>query len=627
MPVSVTIAAVTVSGTVRGANSQPIPGVQVQFSNGPTVITDSSGNYTATLPVGYSGTITPSLSGYVFSPPSYSLANVASSVSGKDFTGAVTYTVSGYILTTQSRPLPNVQVVFLGAPSGFTDANGFYQATLPAGYSGTATPTLSPFTFSPPSQTYTNLSSNLTNQNYTAASSGLPSTSYPYNYYFPHLALGGGWQTTLTFVSYSGVATVCQTSFYSDSGTALPVPFADSTGSVRTDNLSVAGNLHAQTQAPLSAALVTGWALAGCSQPVQASLLYRLYNGGVAQSEAGVNAMASPATEFVSFAQTQTGVAYANPSTSTASTLTIAALDIKGARLGGTQVVLAAGQHGAANLGPLLGLANFTGSVQLTASAPIVALFLNAEAFPVFSSLPPADLPNATPLAGAGAAAGPATTTTYYFPHFAFGGGWQTTLTFVNYSPIAVSCQTTFFADSGATLPVPFVDVTASVRTDTLPAGGDVHVNTQTSTSAPLLTGWAKTICTGPVKASLLYRLYNSSVPQGEAGVNAATAPTTNFDSFAQTATGVAYANPSSSAASITIKVLDQHGVILGSTNVTLPPGAHSAANIGPLAGLQSFTGSVQIASTVPIIALFLNAEAFPVFSSLPPADLPAGTL
>jgi hypothetical protein len=625
MVVSITIAAVTVSGTVRGPNSQPLPVVQVQFSNGPTVTTDNSGNYTATLASGYSGTVTAALSGYAFTPPSYSLVNVTTNLTGKDFSGTIsTYTISGNVSTAQGRPLPNVQVVFTGAPSAFTDATGYYQAVLPAGYTGTATPTLGSFTFNPPSQTYTNLSANLMNQNYTGAAA---TSSATYTYYFPHLAFGGGWQTTLTFVSYSRVAAVCETAFYSDSGAPLPVPFADTTGSGRTDNLSVAGNVHAQTQAAANTPLITGWASAQCSQPMQASLLYRLYSGGVAQSEAGVNAMTTPATEFVSFAQTQTGLAYANPSTSTASTLTITALDTTGAKLGSTQVILGAGQHGSANTGPLLGLANFAGSVQLTADSPIVAVFLNAEVFPVFSSLPPADLPNGTPLAGTGAAGALTTATNYYFPHLAFGGGWQTTLTYVNYSPGAVSCQTTFYADSGMTLPVPFVDGTVSIRTDNLPAGADVHIQTQTSASAALLTGWAKATCTGAVKASLLYRLYNSGVPRGEAGVNASSAPTTNFDSFAQTATGVAYANPSSSAANITISVVDQHGMMLGSTNLNLLPASHDAANIGPLLGLQSFTGSVQIVSNVPIVALFLNAEAFPVFSSLPPADLPPGTL
>jgi hypothetical protein len=44
---------------------------------------------------------------------------------------------------------------------------------------------------------------------------------------------------------------------------------------------------------------------------------------------------------------------------------------------------------------------------------------------------------------------------TYYFPHLAIGGGFQTTLTYVNYSPQSVSCQTTFYSDSGGALQVP----------------------------------------------------------------------------------------------------------------------------------------------------------------------------
>jgi hypothetical protein len=125
----------------------------------------------------------------------------------------------------------------------------------------------------------------------------------------------------------------------------------------------------------------------------------------------------------------------------------------------------------------------------------------------------------------------------------------------------------------------------------------------------------------------LLYRFYQSGVPVGEAGVNAETAPTTEFVTFAQTATGVAYANPSTTqSAAVTIKVFNAAGAPLGSTVITLGPLAHGAANLGPLLGLETFTGFVEITSTIPIISLSLNAEVFPVFSSLPPGDLPSST-
>jgi hypothetical protein len=129
------------------------------------------------------------------------------------------------------------------------------------------------------------------------------------------------------------------------------------------------------------------------------------------------------------------------------------------------------------------------------------------------------------------------------------------------------------------------------------------------------------------VQASLLYRLYTSGTPTGEASVSAETATTTEFATFAQTATGIAYANPSTTqSATITVTVYNASGMKLGSHVITLGPMAHGSANVGPLLGLASFTGFVKITSTIPIISLSLNAEAFPAFSSLPPGDLPSST-
>jgi hypothetical protein len=232
-------------------------------------------------------------------------------------------------------------------------------------------------------------------------------------------------------------------------------------------------------------------------------------------------------------------------------------------------------------------------------------------------------------------------TPTYFFSHLAFGGGYQTTLTYLNYSPQSVNCKTTFLSDSGAALTVPFADVTASSRTDNLGPGASIHVQTQAAVGAPVSGGWAQAQCTGPIKASLLYRLYNSSgVPQGEAGVNAMAAPAREFVTFAEShtensteiSTGVAWANPTTQPAEVTITALDaKTGASQGSTTFNLPSMAHGAANVSCSTGClfklaSTFTGSIQITSTVPIVSLSLNAEAFPVFSSLPPGDLPDGT-
>ena len=216
----------------------------------------------------------------------------------------------------------------------------------------------------------------------------------------------------------------------------------------------------------------------------------------------------------------------------------------------------------------------------------------------------------------------------YYFPHLAVGVGWQTTITYINYSSEEVSCQTEFLSDQGTPLLVSFADQgTVDSRPDTLPPGGSVHQETNVELNAPLAPGWARATCSGPVKASLLFRQHNSEgVPVAEAGVNAATVPATRFVTFAEQeegkhGTGVAYANPSDTEALVTFTARDADGRMLASVDKTLLPNGHDAQNMALLFGLSSFTGSLEIISTEPIVSLSLNFEADPVFSSLPPGE------
>ena len=148
--------------------------------------------------------------------------------------------------------------------------------------------------------------------------------------------------------------------------------------------------------------------------------------------------------------------------------------------------------------------------------------------------------------------------------------------------------------------------------------------------NAPFAPGWARATCSGPVKASLLFRLHNSEgVPIAEGGVNAAAVPATRFVTFAEQGegkqgTGVAYANPSATEAVVTFTAKDALGQTLASVDKTLLSNEHAAQNMAPLFALSSFTGSLEVTSTVPIVSLSINAEAAPVFSSLPPGELDA---
>ena len=432
------------------------------------------------------------------------------------------------------------------------------------------------------------------------------------NYYFPHLAVGAGWQTTITYINYSAEEVTCRTSFFSDHGTSLLVSFP-SLGTVdsRSDVLPPGGSIHEETDVELSTPLAPGWARAACSGPVQSSLLFRQYDSaGVPVAEAGVNAAAFPATRFVTFAeqaagQAGTGVAYANPSATETARITFTARDTAGRTLASVDRTLLPAGHGAQNMAGLFGLTSFSGSLEVTSTEPIVSLSLNFEAAPVFSSLPPGELdPSAQ------------RPTTYYFPHLAVGASWQTTITYINYSPREVVCRTNFTSDHGSPLPVSFPGRgIVDSRGDVLPPGGSVHEQTDVDLGAPLAAGWARAACSGPVKASLLFRQHNSEgVPVAEAGVNAAAVPATRFVTFAEQAEGKTWDRrglcqpfPQHTAAHVTFTARDTDGEVLASVVRTLLPGGHDAHGMAELFGFTSFSGSLEVSSTEPIVSLSLN--------------------
>ena len=129
-----------------------------------TVTADSTGAYRITLPYNWSGTITPSKTGYLFSPKSATFTNAIAAQIIQNFVAIPAYTISG------SAGLPGATLSYTdGTPKTvISDSSGNYSIAVPAGWSGTVTPSSTGYTFSPTSRTYSNLSANQTAQNYTA---------------------------------------------------------------------------------------------------------------------------------------------------------------------------------------------------------------------------------------------------------------------------------------------------------------------------------------------------------------------------------------------------------------------------------------------------------------------------
>jgi uncharacterized repeat protein (TIGR01451 family) len=159
----------SVSGRVLdGGTGAPLGGVTVTLSGSQsgTTQTDSGGSYSfAGLAGGGTYTVTPSLTNHTFAPPAHTFSNLSTNQTG-DFSATLnTHAVSGRVADGANSPLAGVSVALSGSRSATTttDASGnFAFASLPAGGTYTVTPASANHTFTPPSRTFANLSSNQT---------------------------------------------------------------------------------------------------------------------------------------------------------------------------------------------------------------------------------------------------------------------------------------------------------------------------------------------------------------------------------------------------------------------------------------------------------------------------------
>jgi len=85
---------VTVWGFIQESDGTGINGVTLSFSNGGgTTSTNADGFYNYNVTLGWSGSVTPSLEGWVFDPPSRSYSNVTSGQDSQNYIGTQTDTI------------------------------------------------------------------------------------------------------------------------------------------------------------------------------------------------------------------------------------------------------------------------------------------------------------------------------------------------------------------------------------------------------------------------------------------------------------------------------------------------------------------------------------------------------
>lgn len=139
----------TLSGRITTAAGAPVAGVTVS-AGARSATTDTNGDYTLTKVKAGTYTLTPALSGYIFTPASRTVT-VTSDVSSLDFTAIAGFAISGSVRDCSGNPVAGV-VVTAGSRSATTDSVGAFTLIIPATGAYTLTPAKAGYAFDPPSQ-------------------------------------------------------------------------------------------------------------------------------------------------------------------------------------------------------------------------------------------------------------------------------------------------------------------------------------------------------------------------------------------------------------------------------------------------------------------------------------------
>jgi len=139
-----------------------------------SVMSDGSGNYTITVPYGWTGQVVPSKNGYTFIPERRSYENVMANYMNQHYVGTLsgptphmTYVISGTIKNLLGQPMQGVVLKdSAGQIVATTNVQGFYTLTKVKGWTGTITPIKTGYKFNPGSRSYTNLGGNQVGQDF-----------------------------------------------------------------------------------------------------------------------------------------------------------------------------------------------------------------------------------------------------------------------------------------------------------------------------------------------------------------------------------------------------------------------------------------------------------------------------
>jgi hypothetical protein len=437
--------------------------------------------------------------------------------------------------------------------------------------------------------------------------------------YLPHLITGGGFVSKLTMVNMSGAPNnvalnfVGQDGTLQTSGTVLMQPGE----TVRIASPESSRGMPSGTQ----------WSPVGSSGPLSINEFFELtgdsstsvlntigFNDAATVTNFTIPVEFEPAASSTASPRT-VGLALANP-TATATNVQLTLRDQTGATVGTLPVSLAPYAQTAidlaqSSLGKLLPASNFVGTVAGTSSTQFSLIALGDDKGPFF----------ATPaLVG---------TTSQVVPYIVSGQNYVTKLTFANLTASSNSVTVTYYDPTGVQL---------KQNTFTLPAYGVRRDQTDEAArfASPQTISWAVVTSTGLLGVNLFFEVEGS--PTNTAIVN-----TVGFNAPAELSVftvpvefeptpagapigrtiGLAMANRNTTAANLTLALLDHKGVTIATHAVTLNSKSQVAIDLRSLSEFAAalpnanFVGSVVVTSSQPVAAIALEDDYGP-FSAVP---------
>ena len=451
-------------------------------------------------------------------------------------------------------------------------------------------------------------------------------STYAQNRYFlaqvatGHYA-GGSYRTTFILFNNTDADTTTSLQLTDDNGNPLTVTIPG-LGTNSQFSISLTAGACRILQTDGSGNLATGSATVASAIAIGVSAIFTIYDpNGNYVTEAGVGS-SNPLSEFVLPVDTtgffNTGLALFNAGGVDAS-ITLILRNTSGQEVLRAPLTLKSNYHiarfvaGTNQLFP--SISSFQGTLLVQSSVPIAALVLRQNGTPLsYTSLP------AVPTTS--------TKTILNLAHVAngaYGGGSYKT------SFLIFNLSSTLPANVTLSLTIPVTIANQGTSTSfNFSLGPGASIFLQTDGSGTVATGAATVTSTSsvPIGASGIFTVLDSQGAfQTEAGVGDSpimTSLTLPVDVIGNFDTGVAFFNPTSSTATLTFRLLDPSGFLVGSSATrSLSPNGHTAEFASQLfPGTSNFFGSVAVTATAGVASLTLRQNTLPLsYTTLPTAS------